>query len=129
ALSTYQDFWCFKYKVVSSYNRFTELERDDSDPDHSMSVLSIVHKSKYEGAISQMDKTCSEEDKQLIEPRRKFIEILDQYKKPIFTSQEFYSEWKEYGEKLRVVYFYCHADGSTLALDSQDAISVHDFKR
>lgn len=126
-IDIYQDFWCLKYKLATLYNRVL-VALSDFDPSVPGDVLSVANKNIYERVIGLLEEGCGEEFMPLIGSRRQILESLGRFGEPVYSSEEFFEKWKSGGKKYKLLYIYSHANGSNVALDSEDQITVNQFQ-
>lgn len=118
-INLFENFWCLKYKLSSVYYRILPEGLSDLDSTNLTGILSIVHKAAFDKAA-----------RNLIDPEDKILQwVTTVYGEPLDASKTFYQEWQSKGEKVRLLYFYCHANRSNLALSSDDEISMTDFRQ
>jgi hypothetical protein len=120
AIDNYQSFWCLKYKLSSVYSKVSPMGVDVVRPADAFKMLSVVNKAVFENAASNLGNSdwsavCDW--------------IFNNFGKPLYSSNEFFEKWKEIEEKIGLLFFYCHANGTSIALDVEDKFSVSEFKR
>jgi hypothetical protein len=127
-IDKYLDFWCLKHKLSSIYNRILSISSESSVGD-SVNLLPVMDKHVYDKVSNQWNKYWTDEDKILIDSRLQILTWLDEsFKRSlVHTSADFYQRWKSQGDTLRLLYFYCHANGANLAL-GDDQITANQFQ-
>jgi hypothetical protein len=128
-IERFRDFWCLKHKLSSVYNRVLLIGIDESLPAAPVNLLSVIDKSVYERVREKWNQhSSSPEDKSSLDSRSRIMTWLnDSFEKSqVHTSEDFFNRWKSDAESLRLIYFYCHANGSNIAL-GDDLIDANHF--
>ncbi|MDQ2974823.1 MAG: hypothetical protein M3R69_05340 [Acidobacteriota bacterium] len=115
----FDSFWCIKYKLSSVFFRILPEGLNEPEPADLRHVLSVVHKTAFDVATKYLTAPEDEISKWM----------LGQFGEPLASSTQFYKEWQTKGEGLRLLYFYCHANSSNLALGEDDEITITDFRQ
>lgn len=110
--NAYRDFWCFSRHVTTRYMRIRPDEIGDAS---SLEMLRIINTSVF-GAAS----------KGIVEQQEKdFIDWLEGcYGAPISAEAALERAWQDKASTTGLIYFYCHASATTLAIGA-DAIAAH----
>lgn len=119
-MTTYQDFWNIKYNLSCVYHRILPGRDQDQapiDPD-SYRVLPVLNKVAFAKAISQLT-----EAEQVA-----FSDFFNKLAPCIHTKQDLLAQWETVRNNLGMLFFYCHANQTRLAL-GQDELDIYDFKR
>lgn len=126
-ISKYRDFWCLKHKLSSVYNRIL-LISSESGAGTPVNLLPVMDKQVYDKISNQWNKYWTDEDKISIDSRLQILTWLSESfeRSLVHTSEDFYQRWKSQGETLRLLYFYCHANGANIAL-GDDQITANHF--
>lgn len=106
----FEDFFCLKHYLATSYNRLSALPRPPAGA--AFQLLSVINKQTFDSARGALD----EEQRQVLD------EMMERHGEPAYSKDEFEQRWRAAAVKFGLVYFYCHANGKTLALGANDTI-------
>lgn len=126
-IETYRDFWCLKYKLSSVYNRILLISMNESPSSDAIKLLPVVDKQVYDKVRNQWNKSWNDEDKVSIDLRLQILTWLNESfeQSLVHTSEDFYKRWKLEGANPRLLYLYCHANGSNIALGEEQINANH----
>jgi hypothetical protein len=119
APDTYESFWCLKYLVSCMYRGNTPYSDSDVRNPSKFRLLPVLHKDAFEVALAYMP----------VDEQQALSGLFNQFGKAIHGRRELIDAWQLAGNLNRILFFFCHANGTTLALNQDDAISVNDFKK
>ncbi|HMF57415.1 MAG TPA: hypothetical protein VK619_13815 [Pyrinomonadaceae bacterium] len=112
-INHYQNFWCFKYCLSTMYYKIGAKNVKSPKSIDSFKILSVTH----DETITQVKACLTDEEKRLFDWW---------YKKdvapPLKSSAELSAKWKKLADEIDLLYFYCHASGTDLALSDGDTI-------
>jgi hypothetical protein len=126
-IELYRDFWCLKHKLSSVYNRILLASMSESSPGGPVNLLPVMDKQVYDKVTSQWNKYWNDEDKITIDSRSKILTWLNETfeRSLVHTSADFYKRWRLEESNPRLLYFYCHANGSNIALGDEQITANH----
>jgi len=121
----YEDFWCFKYLVSTLHSRIYLFGGAYPESADSFKVLMALNRDTFNSAS---------EAPGLTRPERDILDwIIKKYGDPAYSGRQLIERWnaleKGVGEKVRLLYIYCHADETSLAFDDVDRLRMYDFKQ
>jgi hypothetical protein len=111
----YRDFWCIKHDLSTIYRRITPDRVQTRIPASSLRILPVMNRRAFEVARDELTVT---EEKALLSW---FTERFS----PVYSSDEFWSNWKSNADNIALLYFHCHANGTSLALGTTDLLESH----
>src|SRR6266508_2535427 len=117
--AAYESFWCQKYLVSCIYRGNTPHSDSDARGPGRFRLLPVLHKEIFELARAHMP----------ADEQQALTELFNQFGKAIHDRRELIDAWQAAGNVNRMLFFFCHANGTTLALNPDDAISINDFKK
>jgi hypothetical protein len=118
AIEYYEDFWCLKFLLTSVYRRVHPEWLAGSGSSGPNEFLSVLDRSAFDKAA-----------KYLAQPQEKILEWIEsRFGRGVEASEDFFRVWQSKGERYRLLYFYCHANRTSLALGPDDLISMSDFR-
>src|SRR6266446_2233318 len=92
----YKDFWSLKFLVCCVYRRILPQWLTVSNYTDGNGVLSVINKSTFDNAVSD-----------LILPQDEVLKWLDDtFGSPLTSSDDFFERWKSSGATCRMLYFY-----------------------
>jgi hypothetical protein len=109
----YGGFWGLKHLVSCLHQRIREITDQRSD----FKVFPVVHNNEFNKVHAQLP----------LEEQSRINSLLQKFGGNIERSEDLYARWKKAGATDRILLFYCHANGGTLALSANDSISTSDF--
>jgi hypothetical protein len=113
--ASYPGFWCLRYLISCLHHRV----RDIDERRVNFRIFPVVHRSEYDKVHGSLD------------PKQQgsIADLLLKFGGAIDNSQDLYTKWMEAGRVDRILMFYCHANGTSLALSNKDSVSPEDFQR
>jgi hypothetical protein len=107
----YCDFWCFAHDLTVRYSR----TKDKIDDASALTMLRVAHPVVFKDARQHVKSNHEQA----------FIKWLDDsYGIPICSESSLIEAWRETAAKTGLVYFYCHASATNLALNAEEYINV-----
>jgi len=113
----YQGFWCLKYSVCTLHSVLDPRGLLKPRNNDEVQMLRIINKSCWDAA----EQAVPDGEKAF------FNGVWKRSQAPITTSEEFFKAWKQWHNDLDLLYLYCHANGTKLALSGTDEISTTKF--
>jgi len=114
----YSGFWCLKYRVSTLLDVIDPSGINKPRANNEIQMLTVVNKVCWDTA-----RLCIPDTELSL-----FDSTLARSQPPIGSSAEFFKAWRQFHKDLDILYLYCHANGSNLALSGQDEISIMKFK-
>jgi len=111
--TVYSGFWCLKYLISCLHQRI----KDISETRPKFKVFPVIHKREYDKVYAAMQPA----------DRTQLSNLLAHFGGSIATSHDLYAQWRAAGAIDRILMFYCHANGASLALSATDSVSTTDF--
>lgn len=111
-IDDYPDFWSVKHLLSTVHHRVPP--RPEPPNRDRFQVLPVLNKDSFDEALNAI----SEDEK---------IAIADLFGMPtraVFSTHEFLDRWKTAMTEVGLIYFYCHANGTSLALGVTDQIDI-----
>jgi hypothetical protein len=115
----YSHFWCLKYQVAALHEVIDPTFITKPRANNEVQMLAIVNQLCWDSVRNRV----SEDELKLLD------DGLLRGLQPIASSSGFFSAWKRLHQNLDVLYLYCHANGSKLALGGEDDITVTKFRQ
>jgi hypothetical protein len=113
----FQDFWNVKYDVSCLYYRIPPSQLRTVEPT-SYRVLPIVNQASFSTALNQLAET----------EKKVLTKFFEKCEPPVYSKKELFMRWPATKETVGMLFFFCHADQTRLAL-GQDQLDIDDFKR
>ena len=111
----YKDFWCLSRAVSTVYDRIPPDAADDVEGASSSELIRVVHPDVFARAMSPLDDSAE----------RSFLGWLtERHGEPLTTSRALRLRWRERSPQTRLLYFYCHASPTRLALGEDEKIEA-----
>jgi hypothetical protein len=108
----YRSFWCLDHQLSTIYHRISPDAAGDASP---LDMLRVVHPDALATAVATLAK-CPEDD---------FLAWLNDFSgEPLTTYREFREAWRKRGPQIGLLYFYCHANKTKLALGNDEKIEA-----
>ena len=82
------------------------------------SVLPIINREAFEQARDQL----------VLDAEKDWMKLVFTKFQPAFSAAEFERQWKSNAKSIGLLYFYCHASGTQLALGSDDRIDSYSLR-
>lgn len=114
----YAGFWCLKYNVCTLHSVIDARGLFSPRSNDEVQMLRIVNKSCWDAAENAVP---------LVE-QVFFKSVWSQSQNPITSSDDFFKAWKQNYKNVDLLYLYCHANGSRLALSGTDEITTTKFR-
>jgi hypothetical protein len=105
---TYRDFWCFSRALVVTYDR---VEMDAVGDTSALRMMCVVNS----------DALAKAEHSVMATPESGFLHWLKQHN-PISSWKALRATWQTENAQVGLLYFYCHASETTLALGAEDRV-------
>ncbi len=123
-IDKYKDFWCLKYSVSALYSpQIRPTSTDGKISGGRIQILPVFHKGVYSEVIPDLDE--SEQD-----AIKHIFSNFYEFEEPIFSKEHFFTYWNEFQDTSdtdTLIYFCCHADEISFALDAEDCITIKDL--
>jgi hypothetical protein len=107
--SVYNGFWCLKYLACCVYSRVQPLSADDVRPRDSTYVLAVVDQRELANSVGHL-------------PAEEAAVLELHMGQAIVSTEELRVRWEQLQKSNRVLFFYCHANETTLALSTQTSL-------
>jgi hypothetical protein len=114
----YAGFWCLRYGVSTLHDIIDPSGVTTPRANDEVQMLTIVNQECWDAA----EKVIPDTEREL------FKSSLARSAPLISSSQEFFKAWKKGHRDIDLLYLYCHANGSKLALTDTDEIAVNKFR-
>jgi len=121
-ISHYGDFWCLKYLVSPYYHGMNVWGISNPKPVNLYRLISAVNKGVFTAAEQGLTPT----EKDVLNWLRNQFSSTKAFN--IFSKGELLNEWKKDKSDVDMLYFYCHADGTSIAFSDSDKLTMHDIK-
>lgn len=116
-IDDYADFWSVKHLLTTVHHRVRPRpELPDRD---RFQVLPVLNKDSFEAALDAV----SADEKATI------ADLLGGPAQAVFSTTELRRRWMTGAAEIGLIYFYCHANGNSLALGVTDQINTDDLAR
>jgi hypothetical protein len=112
----YQNFWCIKYRVASVYQAVDPPGVDQPLPGDVLRVHAVMNRAVYQRAEPQLT-VCG---------THYWDWITNRFGPLVFSQVEWLDRWAQECNRVAILYFYGHADGSNIGLGT-DNISANDL--
>lgn len=105
-------FACLKYNLSTIHSRLPVLPKPSKDV--AFQLLPVFNKRSFESARG------------VLRPdEQEFVDkLMRRFSEPTFSKRTFEDRWRNAALKFGLIYFYCHANGTELALDLDDTINI-----
>lgn len=114
----YAGFWCLKYHVCTLHSIVDASGVKKPRAYDEVQMLTIINQLCWETALRAVPVTEQEI----------FKSTLARSKPPIVSSDVFFKTWRQSHTDIDLLYLYCHANGTKLALSGEDEISITNFR-
>ncbi|HEX3529571.1 MAG TPA: hypothetical protein VH988_21125 [Thermoanaerobaculia bacterium] len=114
----YQNFWCLKHALSTMYSRMLPFGLQEHVSQENLRVLAAVNRAAFETALDVL----SEPDRAIWET------VQSRFWNPKYSTRELFDFWKSSGGDVHLLYFYCHANGNTIALGDDDELTMAKYK-
>jgi hypothetical protein len=116
AAEVYSAFWCLSRQLATVYDRLPPNAIGRGQDASALGMIRVVHPHVFQAATDELP---------LEGPERGFLEWLkNRYGDPITTARELKKVWPRAGAETGLLYFYCHASASMLALGEEETIEA-----
>lgn len=113
----YAGFWCIKHLLGTVHQR--AMRRPEVRSRDAFRLFSVINEASYRAALDAVE---SEESSAL-------EKLFDGGGRRVRSCAEIWSLWEREEDSVGVLYFYCHADGSRLALGPNDMLDIDSISR
>jgi hypothetical protein len=113
--ASFPGFWCLKYLIACLHHRVRDIDERRT----KFRIFPVVHRSEYDKVHGSLDQ----------QQQGSIAELLREFGGEIDNTRDLYAKWMEAGSVDRILMFYCHANGTSLALSNKDSVSPEDFQR
>lgn len=115
AWEPYRGFWCFEKQLSTMYYRIPP-DAAGVDKDASMlDLVRVIHPKTFQNAVEPLSD----------HPEDGFLDWLkERYGEPLTTSKALEELWRKNGSHVGLLYFYCHASLTALALGESEKIEA-----
>ena len=118
-IDSFKDFWCLKFLLGSTYKGLDPSTAAQGERSNACRLVPVVHKEEYE-----LSKWKDDDPEGLT-----FGKILEEHGGCISDLKGLVNAWSTATQVNKILFFYCHANGTTLAINSTESISSEDLKR
>lgn len=108
-MNRYSDFWALKYQLSTMYLRIPPDADDRQISGELLRMIAVINKAAYEQAVAPLSP----------DERVWVHSIVAAGGAPAHAPADLFQRWKDAVGKNCVIYFYCHGDGSSLALTDE----------
>jgi hypothetical protein len=115
---TYSAFWCMSRELATVYERLPPDAIGVGQNASSLTTVCVVHPDALDAAresITGASETALAEW------------FLDKHGRKIVTARDFKKHWRDAGSNTGLLYFYCHANASTLALGDDESVEASEL--
>lgn len=116
--TTYSAFWCMSRKLATVYERLPPDATGRGQDASSLRTVCVVHPDALEAAKKSI---TGASEAALVQW------LLDEHGLKIVTAREFKKHWRDAGSETGLLYFYCHANASTLALGDDETVDASEL--
>jgi hypothetical protein len=119
AWEIYRDFWCLDRQLSTLYHRIPPDAAGGGVQDAStLDMVRVVHPDTFANAMAPLAKLPEL-------PEIDFLGWLKNFSgEPLTTSRQLRDEWRKKGSQIGLLYFYCHASATKLALGDDEKIEA-----
>jgi hypothetical protein len=111
----YRAFWCLSRELSTLYDRIPPDAAGVAHDSSAHNLVRIVHPETFERAANPLS-DC---------PEHHFLGWLSgRYGAPLTTSRALQEFWRKNSAQIGLLYFYCHASASKLALGNDEKIEA-----
>jgi hypothetical protein len=116
--SLYRDFWCLKYWLSAVYLGITPKALSAARSANKVRVIGVLNRRAQDEAFQSLPAI----DQQV------FTDLQSCWNATLFSSQDLFDNWPELSKSDSLLYFYCHASQTNLALSTTDEITIDDLR-
>jgi hypothetical protein len=116
--NTYSSFWCMSRELATVYERLPPDATGRGQDASTLTTVCVVHPDALDTAkkaIKGASETALAEW------------FLDKHGLKIATAREFKKHWRDAGSETGLLYFYCHANASALALGDDEKVEASEL--
>ncbi len=113
----FQDFWSIKYDLSCLFHRIFPSELRALDPSEYR-VLRVLNRTSFLNAQNHLSDI----------EKKGFANLFEKFGDPVHSKKDLLTQWEKTKKTLGMLFFYCHADQTRLAL-GQDQLDIDDFRR
>src|SRR5262249_1557681 len=111
----YHGFWCFSSKLSTIYDRISPDAAGAGQDASMLDIVRVIHPETFEKAVAPLSD----------HPEDGFLAWLkERHGAPLTTSRALEDVWRKNGSRIGLLYFYCHASLTTLALGETEKIDA-----
>jgi hypothetical protein len=115
AAGNYSSFWCLSRRLATVYDRLPPDVIGRGQDASALRMVRVIHPNAFQIAAEKLDPG----------PERDLIEwVTKRHGAPIATERDLKKIWREAGSETGLLYFYCHANASNLALGENETIEA-----
>lgn len=116
--SRFENFWALKYQTSTVYDGRPPTANSRRIPGNSLRIIAVINQTVYDQAVQSL----SPEEHAWVDS------VLKVAGHPAHKESDLIQMWKDSVGQNCLIYFYCHADGSNLAL-STDLLTPNILRR
>jgi hypothetical protein len=118
-IESYKDFWCLKFLLSCSYKGLDPSIAEHGERSNEFRLVPVLHQGEYDLSKWKVD------DPEGVA----FNKVLEEFGGGISDFKSLMSAWAVAAQANKILFFYCHANGTTLAISPAESISSDDLKR
>jgi hypothetical protein len=111
-LGPYEKFWCISRELATVYDRIPQDAAGRGYDSSSLGIMRVMNRETFDEVKAKVGLASEVE----------ILEWLDAAAPPIVTAKDLRLAWKGRGAKTGLLYFYCHANATRLALSEIEQI-------
>lgn len=117
-MEEYEDFWCIKFGASSVHSTIPLQAIPGTLPGESFQLLSAINQSVYGRAYSVMPGV-----------EQAFVETFwgETNIQGVFSEHQLREAWSQINRENGILYFYCHANGTTIELSETEPLSAEEL--
>lgn len=116
-IDEYGDFWGIKFNTSSVHSTIRARINPDRLPGETFYLLPAINEMAYTKAYSVLSTV-----------ERSFADIFWlETNQPLSSGHQLKEAWKKLSNENGILYFYCHADGSTIELSDTESLSAEEL--
>jgi len=110
----YSAFWCLGRQLTTAYERIAPDAAGRGQDAAALRMIRVIQPQAFRSAAGEMP-----------EPELAFLDwLLQRHGEPLASSRELKKSWRDAGAKTGLLYFYCHANATRLALGEDEEIEA-----
>lgn len=121
-ISHFGDFWCIKYFVSTYFSRMGAWGHHKPKSVNLYHLLSAIDEDVFTAAEKDLTST----EKGVLDWLRSKFSSTRAFK--IFSKGDLLNEWNRNKNDVDMLFFYCHADGTSIAFSGSEKLSMYDIK-